>query len=470
MLLTEILLMSKKYNTDWVITTRQINPYIKPISGIILVFVFLIIMVMVDTYVTGVMSNIIMNGVLGLFIGYIMQRCFFGFSGATIKTAKGNPNLAYAVLIMFGVTAIFVAIIASAGEANFIKSITQGARPIGLGTILGALIFGVGMVLAGSSASSSLANLSSGGIRTGIILVFFLLGAGPGQMTQSVLLDKLGTGDNIYSLPSYLGNTTTVPPGSETLKVWSIFVALLLTICLLLAIGVIVNLVTHKIKSKNNWKQNNLIIKMNETPDNYYKWLIENGFKQEDNKIVTPNSTKFRYFYFRVFASKLSYWAGAVVFIFLLLICILINGKGWGGSLSFVRIFDWMFSVDPSIDGLDGPAINGMAILNDETMWRNVGLVVGGLFFMLSSGRLKFISDWSNFKDNRIYIGYAIAALGGFLAGFGARMADGANTGQLATGIITFSLSSWIFAIFSTTGVALAICIPYFHHKYYPNH
>ncbi len=460
--------MLKKYNNS-IIKTNKINPYIKPISGLMLALVFPIVMILIDSYVDGTTSIVMVNGVLGLFMGYVMQRSFFGFSGASIKTAKGNPTLTYAILVMFGVTSILVATIAAAGEANFIKAITHGAKAIGLGTILGALIFGFGMVLAGTSASGSLVNLSNGGIKTGIILVFILLGAGPGQLTQGVMLDNLGTGGNIYSLPSYLGNTTNVPPGSESLNAWGLFAAVLLTLCFLLTIGVIACLVSRKIRNKNNWNQKDLAKKMNETPDNYYRWLIKNGFKHENDGTITPDATTFRYFYFKLFGSKLSYWAGTIIFGFFLLICLLINGRGWGVSLSFVRIFDWTFNIDPSIDCLDGQIVGGVSILNDEITWRNIGLVVGGFVFMLSSGRFQLISDWSNFKNYNTYVGYGIAALGGLFLGFGARMADGANAGQLATGIITFSLSSWVFAIFTTSGVALAICIPYFRKKYYRN-
>jgi len=45
---------------------------------------------------------------IGLAIGYVLQRSFFGFAGTVVRTEKGSPKLAYAVLLLFGLGALVV--------------------------------------------------------------------------------------------------------------------------------------------------------------------------------------------------------------------------------------------------------------------------------------------------------------------------------------------------------------------------
>ena len=103
--------------------------------------------------------------------------------------------------------------------------------------------------------------------------------------------------------------------------------------------------------------------------------------------------------------------------------------------------------------------------LGNGGTWRNLGLLIGALGYMLTLYKVKFISDWHEFKNKRTWIGFGAAALAGFFLGFGVHMADGCNAGQWATDMTTFSLSDWVFGIFMTEGTALAIAAIFIYKK-----
>ena len=89
-------------------------------------------------------------------------------------------------------------------------------------------------------------------------------------------------------------------------------------------------------------------------------------------------------------------------------------------------------------------------ILNDTGSLRNIGIVVGALIAFLLMGRFKFDYDF-NAKDTTLYL------TGGFLMGFGARLAGGCNIGALFSGICNFSLSGWGFMVALTLGGITAL-------------
>jgi len=168
------------------------SPFTKPVIGILMFVGYGILMTLLGQYVSNIGTKVAMNAVLGLFMGYVLQRSFFGFAGTAARTSKGNPKLAYAVLFLFAIVAIAVAGLAAAGietgnDNPFVAAITKHARPLGVATIIGALIFGVGMILARACASGSLTDMSTGSLRVAIVLVFFVIGAGPGQMLQPLV-------------------------------------------------------------------------------------------------------------------------------------------------------------------------------------------------------------------------------------------------------------------------------------------
>ena len=444
------------------------SPFTKPVIGILMFIGYGILMTLLGQYVSDMSTKVAMNGVLGLFIGYVLQRSFFGFAGTAARTSKGNPKLAYAVLFLFAIVAIAVAGLAAADISPFKVAITDHARSLGVATVIGALIFGVGMILARACASGSLTDMSTGSLRVAIVLVFFVIGAGPGQMLQPLVYGgHIGGGDydgiavwrhddGIHSLAAYLSDGVAGKAENDSLTSVGLLSALLISLVGFVAFGLVAWLVARKIRevrkiSDADFKEIERM--MDELPDVYSEWALASQLtnRQKDSK--------FWKVYFKVFAQKISLWFGAAVFATLLIVSIALNKKGWGVTTSFAKMFDWVFNINDSYTGLIKDDVPGPgSILSDSGTWRNLGILIGAVSYALMSNRFRFTLD-SDRNWKSMLKTYSIAAVAGTCLGFGARLADGCNAGQFATGLTTFSLSGWVFGVFMIAGAAAALAI-----------
>jgi uncharacterized protein len=190
------------------------------------------------------------NAFIGLGIGYVLQRSFFGFAGTVKRTWKGNPTLLYAVALLFGLGAIIFAFLNSFIGAKF------DSRPIGLGVAVGALIFGFGMILANGCASGVLTDISQGSIATLIAFVFFILGAVPGQMAQNAA--------NSGSLG--------IDEGFNIIDKWGYTPFLISTLLMLVGVSVFGFYISKNIRHKHKRDLSALQNAMNESPDVYNEW------------------------------------------------------------------------------------------------------------------------------------------------------------------------------------------------------
>ena len=80
---------------------------------------------------------------------------------------------------------------------------------------------------------------------------------------------------------------------------------------------------------------------------------------------------------------------------------------------------------------------------------QNMGIVLGTFVCLLLAGSFRevFVSELKiSVKDVVLF------AIGGFLMGYGTRLANGCNVGALYTPIANFSLSGWIFLVFLVAG------------------
>lgn len=80
--------------------------------------------------------------------------------------------------------------------------------------------------------------------------------------------------------------------------------------------------------------------------------------------------------------------------------------------------------------------------------WLNIGIVAGALLGALMASQFRVRSVKS--------LKYALAALsGGFLMGYGARLAPRCNIGTLMGDIPSLSLQGWVFALFVFVGAII---------------
>ena len=140
----------------------------------------------------------------------------------------------------------------------------------------------------------------------------------------------------------------------------------------------------------------------------------------------------------------------AIMFAFILIS----TGHSWGVTgpfvswgVAFLQLFGVQFTAPVFADAV--ATANG-GILNDPGSLRNIGIILGAAIAFLLAGRLAFDGKFK-VKDVIYYL------IGGFLMGFGARLAGGCNIGALFSGIANFSLSGWGFFLTLWLGGILAL-------------
>ena len=116
----------------------------------------------------------------GIAFGYILQRSRFCFTAAFRDPCiTGSTSVTRAVLVAVAVASVgfwaikYASVMADA-ESNF--SMT-GVSPIGLPLMIGAVMFGTGMVIAGGCASGTLMRVGEGFAMQVLSLVFFIAGS-----------------------------------------------------------------------------------------------------------------------------------------------------------------------------------------------------------------------------------------------------------------------------------------------------
>jgi uncharacterized membrane protein YedE/YeeE len=116
----------------------------------------------------------------GIAFGYILQRSRFCFTAAfrdpciTGSTSVTRAVLVAVALSSVGFWAIKYASALKGGETNLNMA---GVSPIGLPLALGAVLFGIGMVIAGGCASGTLMRVGEGFLMQMLVLVFFIAGS-----------------------------------------------------------------------------------------------------------------------------------------------------------------------------------------------------------------------------------------------------------------------------------------------------
>ncbi|QSX09398.1 YeeE/YedE family protein [Alkalibacter rhizosphaerae] len=115
----------------------------------------------------------------GLGFGYVLQKSRFCFTaGFRDPHLLGSTIITQSVLIALGLTTIGFTIIK---YAYVLLSLPipgmDYIHPIGIYTLLGGILFGVGMVVAGGCASGVLMRVGDGFLIQMVVLLFFVIGS-----------------------------------------------------------------------------------------------------------------------------------------------------------------------------------------------------------------------------------------------------------------------------------------------------
>jgi uncharacterized membrane protein YedE/YeeE len=117
--------------------------------------------------------------ITGISFGFILQKGRFCFTASMRDPyLTGGTSLTRAVLIAFAITTIGFAAIKYGYFAKGLPIPGMGyVVPISGATIIGAFMFGIGMVIAGGCASGTLMRVGEGFMMQIVSLVFFIIGS-----------------------------------------------------------------------------------------------------------------------------------------------------------------------------------------------------------------------------------------------------------------------------------------------------
>lgn len=161
--------------------------------------------------------------IIGLLIGYTLQRSKFCFTASfRDPVLVGSTSVLRAILVAFMIMTIGFGVL---------QTIQGGSDPVGLvepagaNTAVGAILFGIGMVLAGGCASGTLMRIGEGFILQMVVLIGFIIGtllaAGSFEMWDQLLIQ----GSKIIYIPDYIGLEAAV--GIQLIVLATLYVFLL---------------------------------------------------------------------------------------------------------------------------------------------------------------------------------------------------------------------------------------------------
>lgn len=371
---------------------------------------------------SGIDPSLTLFLMTGLALGYILSRPRFGFAGGIKRQyITGEGSLGKALLVMFALSMVFAAVIQWTAAMNGadIPGLSS-VKFLNISILLGGFIFGIGMMLAGGCASGTLSDAGEGEGRAVIALAAFVLGSLPGVVAQDKLnasaIGQIGVKMYLPDVIGYLG-------------------AIALSFLLLFGLYLVVRKY-EKFRKKEGYFQET-VYEDQELP-----------IKQEQFKLFSYPT------FHKIFIQRWSFMTGGILLAIMFAFILITTGHSWGitgpfatWGVAFFQMFGFEFA-SPAFAANVAGANNG--ILNDPGSLRDFGIIFGGAIAFLLAGRFSLKFKFK-FKDVSYYL------LGGFMMGFGARLAGGCNIGALFSGISNFSLSGWGFLIALAMGGILAL-------------
>ena len=337
--------------------------------------------------------------VIGLLLGFTLYHASFGFTGGWRNfIEKSDSSALRAQFLMLAFVILLFSGFLNSKSLFFENSIIGSLAPTSVSVIIGSFIFGFAMQLAGGCGSGTLFTLGGGNTNMFVTLIFFIVGSLVGTYNFTFWLD----------LPS-LGNISLLEKFGiiKAIIIQLIFISFLYMWC-----------------SFIDKKRNSIL---------------------DHRDIFKSNS-------FNAIKGPWPLFLGAILLAILNFLMLNIAGHPWSVTFAFglwgAKIADFI-GIDVASWAFWNFNYPKIALKNsifaDHTSISNIGVVLGAL--IASS----FAGSFSQ-KTTTNYKILLAAILGGFLMGFGARLAFGCNIGALFSGIASGSLHGWIWFLFAFVG------------------
>ncbi len=343
---------------------------------------------------------------LGLLLGFTLFHARFGFTSAFRRfMAVGNGEAIRAHMLMLAVASTLFAIIFAADVTLFGGSPVGNVSPVGVSLIVGAFIFGIGMQLGNGCASGTLYAVGGGRSEMFLTLIAFIVGSVFGAYHF----------DFWMNLPAFKPFSLATSTGFGWFGGWVIQMIILGGIT-------------------------------------WMTFKVEN--KRRPPKMAPIPGAKG---WIRVIRGSWPILTAAVVLAVLNAATLLVKGSPWGITSAFalwgskaaqamgVDVTQWGYWAGEKAAPLN------QSVFMDGTSVMDFGLIVGALAASTLGGV---------FLLKKVPIRTAAAAIiGGLLMGYGARLAFGCNIGAYFSGIASFSLHGYVWAIMAMLGTFFALYI-----------
>jgi uncharacterized membrane protein YedE/YeeE len=342
---------------------------------------------------------------LGALLGLTLYHATFGFAASWRRfLADGRGDGLRAQMVMLALaTLLFFPVL---GEGSlFGQRVTGAVAPAGVSVLVGAFVFGLGMQLGGGCASGTLYTVGGGSARMTVTLLFFVVGSlvGSAHLPWWLEAPRLGA----ISLPRELG----------------LYPALALQLGLLAAIAAITIVIERR----------------------------RHGRLERDTAASQGPGWR------RLWQGPWPLLAGAAVLALLNFATLALAGHPWSVSFGYalwgakagsalgLDVAGWTFWTWP----FPKRALEGSIFANSVSLM-NFGIVAGAFLAAGLAGRFRPASrvPWPSLL---------VAALGGILMGYGARLAFGCNVGGYFSGIASGSLHGWLWLVAGLAGTYVGL-------------
>lgn len=137
----------------------------------------IIVIVAIGYYLSTLKSLASIMWFIGIALGVVLQKSRFCFTASLRDPIlTGSTSLTRATLIAFAVATVGFAALQF---TTLLKGgpIIGNIKPVGLHTVIGAVMFGIGMVISGGCASGTLMRMGEGFVMQWVTMITFIIGS-----------------------------------------------------------------------------------------------------------------------------------------------------------------------------------------------------------------------------------------------------------------------------------------------------
>ena len=336
---------------------------------------------------------------VGVFAGIVLYHAAFGFTSAwrVFVSDRRSAGVRAQMLMLAMACLIFIPLLAMRGPVLGV-TLRGSLAPVGVASLIGAFLFGLGMQLGGGCASGTLYTSGGGNTRMLVVLAFFIVGSVLGTI-HAPFWDAAPSVGSV-SLIETLG-----PVGALATSV---------------AVFALIVMITARVERARHGQ----VVSLSARAPSPRSW---------------------------VFGPWPLLW-GAVGLVIVNVATLLLAGRPWGVTSAFslwgakmaqaagIEMASWPYwAVSTRAQSLNAP------VLTDVTTVMDLGIMLGALATAGLSGR--FGPQWRVPPRS-----LAAAVIGGLLLGYGARLASGCNIGAFFSGVASGSLHGWVWFIAAFAG------------------